>query len=412
MVKKFYDTNVLLRKDIEEITKNKFVISTITLAELENIKNDSRKDFSIKVRAQNVSKWLAENEKRYEVCIYNENLIAPLKELGLEINNDAKIIACALAWSKHNEVELVTGDLNMYNIAKTTGLRKVSLYKPTPDTYKGYEVVTLNDEEMAYLYEHLDENIYKLHINEYLQVYDTNNNWVAIFKWNGVEHVSVQYPKFKSRMLGDIKPLDKQQYAAMDSLLNNQMTMLRGPAGSGKSHLACAYLFQLLEKGDISKIVILVNTPAAKGACKLGFYPGSKDEKLLSSTVGNILSAKLGSMDMVEMLIGDGKLELIPIADLRGVDFSDSKVGVWIVEAQNTSRYLMQLCLQRLGDDSIMIIDGDDATQVDMSEFAGEQNGMKAVSKVFRGCEYYGEVTLDSIHRSKIAAKAQEIDVW
>lgn len=46
-------------------------------------------------------------------------------------------------------------------------------------------------------------------------------------------------------MFGDIKPMkdDKYQRCAFDSLLNNQITMLKGPAGSGKSMIALSYLF-------------------------------------------------------------------------------------------------------------------------------------------------------------------------
>jgi len=70
---------------------------------------------------------------------------------------------------------------------------------------------------------------------------------------------------------------------AADSLLNNQITMIKGPAGTGKSYLAVGYLFYLLEKGKIDKIIIFCNPVAVKNAAKLGFYPGSKDAKLLDS---------------------------------------------------------------------------------------------------------------------------------
>lgn len=411
MAKRFLDTNVLLKGNFEEISKKKFIISNITFTELEGIKTDARKDFDIKAKAQKVSRWLAENEKRYEVSLYNENLIAPLKDLGFEINNDTKIVACALAWSKTESITLITDDLNMYNIAKTV-LRKVELYKPEEDEYKGFKTCYVDNDEMAEIYNNRETNTYNLLTNEYLQMFTKEGEWVALFKWNGTSLEDVQFPSFKSRWFGTVKPKDCWQRAAMDSLLNNQLTILRGPAGSGKSYLAVSYLFDLLERGDIDKIVVFVNSPAAKGACKLGFYPGSKDEKLLSSTVGNILNSKLGRPEAVEELIVDGRLELLPIADLRGYDTSGMHVGIWIVEAQNMSNYLMQLALQRIDDNCKMIIDGDVDTQVDMQEFAGANNGMRAVSKVFRGEDYYGEVTLQQIHRGRIADRAQLIDIF
>ena len=55
---------------------------------------------------------------------------------------------------------------------------------------------------------------------------------------------------------------------------------------------------------------------------------------------------------------------------------------------------LMKLALQGIGEDSNCIIDGDAKTQVDSVEFAGNNNGMKRLSKVFRGNDIYGEVEL------------------
>ena len=48
-------------------------------------------------------------------------------------------------------------------------------------------------------------------------------------------------------------------------------------------------------------------------------------------------------------------------------------------------------------------------TQVDDIIFAGMNNGMRRVSKVFRGSDIYGEIQLTQIHRSKIAKLAQEM---
>ena len=50
----------------------------------------------------------------------------------------------------------------------------------------------------------------------------------------------------------------------------------------------------------------------------------------------------------------------------------------------------MKLALQRIGEDSICILDGDDDTQVDLGVYAGTNNGLKRVSKVFRGQDFYG----------------------
>ena len=97
------------------------------------------------------------------------------------------------------------------------------------------------------------------------------------------------------------------------------------------------------------------------------------------------------------------KLVLLPLSDIRGYDTSGMRAGIYISEAQNLDTTLMKLALQRIGDDSICIIDGDCRTQVDDISFAGVNNGMRRASKVFRGHDIYGEIELKQIHRSKIA---------
>ena len=98
---------------------------------------------------------------------------------------------------------------------------------------------------------------------------------------------------------------------------------------------------------------------ATKNSARLGFYPGSRDEKLLDSQIGNFLSSKLGSKIVVEQLIKEGTLILLPMSDVRGYDTSGMNAGIYITEAQNMDISLMKLALQRIGEDSLVIIDGD-----------------------------------------------------
>lgn len=143
----------------------------------------------------------------------------------------------------------------------------------------------------------------------------------------------------------------------------------------------------------------------------IGFnvYPGSREEKLLDSQIGNMLTSKLGSRIALEQLLEEEKLVLMPMSDIRGYDTTGMKAGVYITEAQNLDINLMKLALQRIGEDSICIIDGDDKTQVDDALFAGVNNGMKRASQVFRGKDIYGEVELKTIHRSRIGQIADNM---
>lgn len=224
---------------------------------------------------------------------------------------------------------------------------------------------------------------------------------------NGLKRVP--YSCFESKMLGKIKPYDVYQHIAMDSLKNNKITMLRGAAGTGKSYLAMGYLFDLLEHNRIDKIIVFCNTVATAGSAKLGYYPGTRLEKLLDSQIGNFLSSKIGDRTEVEKLNAENKLLILPMSDIRGYDTTGMNAGIYITEAQNLDIELMRLALQRIGEDSICILDGDSEAQVDLSIYAGDRNGMRRVSEVFRNEDIYGEVTLKQIHRSRIAELAQKM---
>lgn len=202
---------------------------------------------------------------------------------------------------------------------------------------------------------------------------------------------------------------DVYQSFVADSFANNKITLLKGPAGSGKTILSLGYLLHKLDRHKIDKIIIFCNTVATKDSAKLGFYPGTRDEKLLDSQIGNLLISKIGGRCEVERLIEEEKLILLPLSDIRGFDTSGMNAGIYISEAQNMTISLMKLALQRIGEDSVCIIDGDCKTQVDSIEFAGANNGMKRASKIFRGQDVYGEIELKNIHRSKIAMIAENM---
>jgi predicted ribonuclease YlaK len=196
---------------------------------------------------------------------------------------------------------------------------------------------------------------------------------------------------------------------AADSFLRNKITLIKGPAGTGKTFMSLAFLLNQLEYHRIDKIIIFCNTVATKNSARLGFYPGTRDEKLLDSQIGNLLSSKLGDKTQVERMIAEGKLILLPLSDIRGYDTSGMRAGIYISEAQNLDVSLMKLALQRIGEDSVCIIDGDEKTQVDDISFAGNNNGMRRASKIFRGHNVYGEVELKNIHRSRIAQIAEKM---
>lgn len=408
---KFYDTSTLL--DLHnEVFKDEepFYISSITLTELEDIKNSSTKDEEIKYAARQLLNLLNSNPDKFCCKIYHTTLDDDIKAFSLPLNNDSKIIMEAYHCK---DMTFYTSDLACYEIAKNIGVDAVYTKGAEDDKYTGYIEKEFDDLELAKFYNSIlnsDKNEYGLLNGQYLLI-KFNGKITDKYRWDEDHYEQIPFHKAQSKMFGKITPKegDAYQQIALDSLNNNQITMLRGPAGTGKSYLAFGHMFSLLEEGKIDKIIIFCNTVATKGSAKLGFYPGSRTEKLLDSQIGNLLESKLGDKIAVERLITDGQLVLLPLSDIRGYDTTGMNAAIYISEAQNLDIELMRLALQRIGEDSICIIDGDDNTQVDLSMYAGSHNGMKRVSKVFRGSSFYGEVALKNIYRSAIAKLAQEL---
>ena len=412
---KFYDTSsLLLKADNLFETDEKFAISSITISELEHIKTSSYRDQEVKSAARHLLREL--DKGGYDVIVYKPEYDAPLLEYGLEINNDAKILACALQYDRLHpqEVSFITNDLALKTIARMFFPEDYidSVIEDQADQYTGYKVVQLSDEEMSDFYSNPTTNHFNLFVNQYLIIKeDKTNEIVDQLCWTGEGYRPLKFKEFYSQQFGKVRPIkgDIYQTLAADSLSQNTITMLKGPAGTGKTYLSLGYLFSQLETGKLDKIIIFCNPVATKNSARLGYYPGTRDEKLLDSQIGNLLTSKLGGRIAVEQMLQRERLVLLPLSDIRGYDTSGMRAGIYISEAQNLDITLMKLALQRIGDDSICIIDGDCRTQVDDVSFSGVNNGMRRASKVFRGHDVYGEVELKHIHRSKIAQIAEGI---
>ena len=396
-----------------------FYISAWTLNELENIKTNHNKDDSVRYKARQMAKLLDQHRTdgsytlEYDMMLVSADVVIQGYPVAPE-TTDTKICEAANRVNNKQHITFCTDDicckLIAYDIFNLPVCSTSDILRN--DDYTGYKEVTVFDAaEHAALYENPTANIYDLLPNQYIILYDNDGNVTDMFRWDGDKHVQVEYKSFKTLMFDTVKAKngDVYQKLAFDSLTNNKITMLHGPAGTGKSYIAMAYMFKLLESHKIDKIIVFTNPCATTGAAKLGFYPGTRDEKLLDSQIGNMLGAKLGDKMMLERMLNENKIQLLPFSDIRGFDTTGMNCAVYITEAQNLDIEMMRLALQRIGEDCIAIIDGDYEAQVDMAAYSGSNNGMRRLSEVFRGNDFYGEVKLQNIYRSRIAALAQEM---
>lgn len=403
----FYDTNILLELQ-QNAFNDFFYISSETLKELENIKVSSQKCEEIKYKARKILHLLDDNQDKYKVVIYTTAMEKIINEKQVEVTPDTKIIACCVfsqgLLPQGEDFTFVTNDISCKMIAsRIFGLKVESVSDNNLDEYKGFVEKSLSEEEMAYFYEHISENIYELLTNEYIILKNEDGKIVDTLKWTGDGYDTIRCKPFKSNMFGTLKPLDEIQSCAMDSINTNDITVLYGRAGSGKTTLPLNYIMQVLEKGKYKKFYIIYSYETLKGAKTLGYEKGDHVQKLLySASIGNILASKFGDITQVEYLIERGTLDIIPTANIRGVEFESDSI-VLCTESQNLDVYTLKTILQRCKEGCKQIYEGDIIEQKDTNI---QDIGIKRLIDVFKGNKSFGCIKLKNNYRSPLSELA------
>ena len=136
----------------------------------------------------------------------------------------------------------------------------------------------------------------------------------------------------------------------------HEISLISGPAGTGKSHISVAKSIELLTNKKFSKIIIV--KPVVEADEHLGFLPGDVDEKLTPYTFSTFyLFEKILGKRRLEALIENGHLIVMALAYLRGVNIDNSIL--LFEECQNATPRQMKTLLTRIGENSKFIISGD-----------------------------------------------------
>jgi phosphate starvation-inducible PhoH-like protein len=190
--------------------------------------------------------------------------------------------------------------------------------------------------------------------------------------------------------------LNEEQKVAKAIILENKVTVLRGGAGSGKSMVAAQVALDLLFTNQVEKVIL--TRPAVTAGEELGFMPGDKDAKLAPYTAAIYDNMyRLYSKDKVDKEILEGRIEVIPVAFMRGRNLSNCCVVV--DEGQNISHRQMELILGRLCEGSKMIICGDTA-QIDLKD--KKVSGFGFICNNLTNVRGFSVVTLKTNHRDPI----------
>lgn len=157
---------------------------------------------------------------------------------------------------------------------------------------------------------------------------------------------------------------NEAQSLAWAAFKQHDVLFLIGPAGCGKSFLACAFAIEQILSKESGRNRIILTRPIVESGESLGFLPGEFEEK--------VEPYMMPMYDCIDKLVGkqgpwrdrvEQSLEVAPIAYMRGRTFDDA-VCIFD-EAQNASLLQLKLFLTRFGENSKIIITGD-PTQSDL----------------------------------------------
>ncbi len=178
-----------------------------------------------------------------------------------------------------------------------------------------------------------------------------------------------------------VQPRSPNQRKYVEAIEQNDMVFGLGPAGTGKTYLAVAMAVSALMAKKVSRIILV--RPAVEAGERLGFLPGSLQEKV-DPYLRPLYDALYDLMDQekVDKLLERNVIEVAPLAFMRGRTLSDA--FIIMDEAQNTTNEQMKMFVTRLGNNSRAVITGD-LTQIDLPN--PKRSGLFEALNVLDGVE-------------------------
>ena len=177
----------------------------------------------------------------------------------------------------------------------------------------------------------------------------------------------------------------QRQAQYLQQIQEHDITFAIGPAGTGKTYLAVASAVDALERGLVSRLILV--RPAVEAGERLGFLPGDMTQKVdpylrpLYDALYDLMGFEKTSKQFERNTI-----EIAPLAFMRGRTLNQS--FIILDEAQNTTPEQMKMFLTRMGLGSKAVITGD-VTQIDLPKH--QKSGLieaQTVLKDIRGIAF------------------------
>ena len=202
-----------------------------------------------------------------------------------------------------------------------------------------------------------------------------------------------------------IKVKNVNQYKYLDIISNSTITFGIGPAGTGKTFLAVASAVKMYAENKIRKIVL--TRPAVEAGERLGYLPGDLSQKIDPYLVPlfDSLEHFFGN-DNLGYLIEKRNIEIVPLAYMRGRTLNDA--CIILDEAQNATVNQIKMFLTRLGENSKVIITGDES-QIDL--YKKDYSGLKKTRKILSNIDDISvmEFQNSDIVRNPIVSKILDV---
>ncbi|HOT43615.1 MAG TPA: PhoH family protein [Spirochaetota bacterium] len=172
------------------------------------------------------------------------------------------------------------------------------------------------------------------------------------------------------------KTLNQAHY--ITAINSHAVTIATGPAGTGKTYLAVVMALKYLLSGKVDRIIL--TRPAVEAGENLGYLPGDLVQKI-NPYLRPLYDAlfDLQPFEKISKMMEKNIIEVAPLAYMRGRTLNNS--FVILDEAQNTTVAQMKMFLTRLGNNSKIVISGDD-TQIDIEK--PKKSGLLQAMKILR----------------------------
>jgi len=203
-------------------------------------------------------------------------------------------------------------------------------------------------------------------INKYLLTNIIEKEDIILSVKKNAEHKESNIKSFKQLIKTPKKSViarSEKQSDYIKALIENDIVMALGPAGTGKSFLAVSVAVTLLMEKKIERVIL--SRPAVEAGEKLGFLPGDMKEKV-DPYLRPLYDAlyELFGADRIDKKIETGEIEIAPLAFMRGRTLKNC--FAILDEAQNATETQIKMFLTRIGENSKLVVNGD-PSQVDLT---------------------------------------------